>query len=121
MSLRELFRKARGWSLPRTIDRLNRKLRGWRQYFRLDARKAPFERFDIHIRRHLRKRIWIAWKRPKTRERELKRRGLDPYQAWKSSVNGRGKWWNAGALHMRRAFPNSFSREAGLYSLLKMA
>lgn len=121
MSLRELFRKARGWSLPRTIDRLNRKLRGWRQYFRLDARKAPFERFDIHIRRHLRKRIWIAWKRPKTQERELKRRGLDPYQAWKSSVNGRGKWWNAGALHMRRAFPNSFFREAGLYSLLKMA
>ena len=60
MSLRELFRKARGWSLPRTIDRLNRKLRGWRQYFRLDARKAPFERFDIHIRRHLRKRIWIG-------------------------------------------------------------
>ena len=83
-------------------------LRGWRNYFRLDERKGIFESLDIHIRRHLRKLIWIAWKKPKTRARNLIQRGLDPQRAWKSSMNGRGAWWNAGALHMRQAFDNQF-------------
>ena len=51
-------------------------LRGWRTYYALDDRKEVFERIDIHIHRHLRKLIWRAWKRLKTRERELRRRGL---------------------------------------------
>ncbi|WP_418625488.1 group II intron maturase-specific domain-containing protein, partial [Sutterella wadsworthensis] len=86
-----------------------------------DDRKEIFERIDIHIRRHLRKLIWRAWKRPKTRERELRRRGLPSEQAWKSSVNGRGPWWNTNAPHMRKAFPNSVFRRMGLYSLLSKA
>ena len=96
-------------------------LRGWRNYFRLDERKGIFESLDIHIRRHLRKLIWIAWKKPKTRARNLIKRGLDPQRAWKSSMNGRGAWWNAGALHMRQAFDNQFFQKMGLYSLLAQA
>ena len=78
------------------------------------------EALDIHIRRHLRKLVWIAWKRPRTRERELQRRGLDDFRAWKSANNGRGAWWNANARHMRDAFPLSFFKQHGLYSLLAM-
>lgn len=80
------------------------------QYFKLDPRKGVFEALDIHIRRHLRKLVWIAWKRPKTREREPRRRGLDKERAWKSANNGWGAWWNADALHMHDAFPKSFFR-----------
>lgn len=120
LKLRAIFWRARGGSLFQTIDRLTQLLRGWRQYFKLDTRKGVFEDLDIHIRRHLRKLVWIAWKRPKTRERELRRRGLTAERAWKSSVNGRGAWWNAKALHMRDAFPNAFFRRHGLYSLLTM-
>ena len=117
--LRTVFHRARGGSLFRTIRVLNAILRGWRQYFKLDTRKGG-EALDIHIRRHLRKSVWIAWKRPKTREREPRRRGLDKERAWKSANNGRGAWWNADALHMRDAFPKSFFRRQGLYSLLEM-
>ena len=118
--LRTVFHRARGGSLFQTIGELNAILRGWRQYFRLDNRKDVFEALDIHIRRHLRKLVWIAWKRPRTRERELRRRGLDGFRAWKSANNGRGAWWNANARHMRDAFPLSFFRRHGLYSLLAM-
>ena len=117
---RTVFYRARGGSLFRTIRVLNAILRGWRQYFKLDTRKGGGEALDIHIRRHLRKSVWIAWKRPKTREREPRRRGLDKERAWKSANNGRGAWWNADALHMRDAFPKSFFRRQGLYSLLEM-
>lgn len=118
--LRAVFYRARGGSLFRTIGELNAILRGWRQYFRLDNRKGVFAALDIHIRRHLRKLVWIAWKRPRTRERELQRRGLDDFRAWKSANNGRGAWWNANARHMREAFPLSFFKQHGLYSLLAM-
>ena len=93
--LRAVFCRARGGSLLRTNGELNAILCGWRQYFRLDNRKGVFEALDIHIRRHLRKLVWIAWKRPRTRERELRRRGLDGFRAWESANNGRGAWWNA--------------------------
>ena len=118
--LRTVFHRARGGSLFQTIGELNAILRGWRQYCRLDNRKDVFEALDIHIRRYLRKLVWIAWKRPRTRERELRRHGLDGFRAWKSANNGRGAWWNVGALHMRDAFPKSFFRRQGLYSLLEM-
>lgn len=83
----------------------------------MDARVEIYRELDIHIRRHLRKLIWIAWKKPKTRETALIRRGLDSERAWKSSVNGRGAWWNAGALHMSHAYKNNCFRRLGLYSL----
>ena len=59
--------------------------------------------------------------RPETRERELRHRGLPSEQAWKSSVNGRGPWWNANAPHMLKAFTYSVFRRMGLYSLLSKA
>ena len=118
--LRAVLCRARGGSLLRTNGELNAILCGWRQYFRLDNRKGVFEALDIHIRRHLRKLVWIAWKRPRTRERELHRRGLDGFRAWESANNGRGAWWNANARHMRDAFPLSFFKRHGLYSLLAM-
>ncbi len=119
--LKEIFFRARGTSLKRTIGKLTQMLRGWRNYFGLDTRKRFYADLDIHIRRHLRKLIWIAWKRPRTRERELLRRGLNPYNAWKSANNGFGAWWNAGQTHMRVAFPNRFFVKFGLYSLSSMA
>ena len=118
--LKDIFFQARGTSLRATIAKLNPVLRGWRQYFRLDERKGIFEELDIHVRRHLRKLIWIAWKNPKTRERNLIKRGIAPQRAWKSSVNGRGAWWNSDALHMRHAFNNDFFKRMGLYSVLEM-
>lgn len=57
--LRAVFYRARGGSLFRTIGELNAILRGWRQYFRLDNRKGVFAALDIHIRRHLRKLVWL--------------------------------------------------------------
>lgn len=121
LKLRDIFWHGRGSSLFQTIEKLTLLLRGWRQYFKLDPRKGVFEELDAYIRRHLRKLIWIAWKRPKTRERELRRRGLTAERAWKSSVNGRGAWWNAKASHMNEAFPKAFFRRHGLYSLSTMS
>lgn len=119
--LHKIFNTARGTSLKITIDRITPILRGWRNYYRLDTRKKYWSEMDERIRHHLRKLIWIAWKKPKTRERNLIKLGVDPEMAWKSSVNGRGAWWNSGQAHMNLTIRNNRFARLGLYSLRFMA
>lgn len=115
--LKVIYRRSRGTSLSYTIEKLTQLLRGWRNYFKLDTRKEFFETLDINIRTHLRCLIWRAWERPKTRAREMHKRGLDENTAWKSAYNGRGAWWNARSHHMRICIPNALFERSGLYSL----
>ncbi|MEY8457435.1 group II intron maturase-specific domain-containing protein, partial [Turicimonas muris] len=119
--LHKMFNSARGTSLKKTIERITPVLRGWRNYYRLDTRKTYWSEMDERIRHHLRKLIWIAWKRRKTRARNLIKLGLDPETAWKSSMNGRGAWWNSGQAHMNLTIKNRRFARLGLYSLRFMA
>jgi RNA-directed DNA polymerase len=103
LKLRTTLRQGRGRSLTKTIETLTPILRGWMQYFWLAEIKAVFEELDGWMRRKLRCLLWRQWKRPRTRAKELMRRGIDQARAWTSATNGRGPWWNAGASHMNDA------------------
>lgn len=116
--LRPLWRRGRGRSLAGVVGELSRVLRGWVAYFRKVEVLASFEALDAWIRRKLRVLLWRQWKRPRTRFRELCRRGLDAARAAASAYNGRGPWWNAGASHMNQAVPTRALRQLGLVSLL---
>jgi len=96
-AVRTLCMEGRGRSLPRTIEKLNPILRGWMNYFSLTQSRRPVENLDAWVRRRLRCVLWRQWKTPKTRESRLLALGLQAKRVWKSSVNGRGPWWNAGA------------------------
>lgn len=116
--LRQLLRRAGGRSLRSTIEEINGVLRGWAAYFKLAHSKTALLAIDGWVRRKLRCILWRQWKRPVTRERYLRRLGLDVERAWKSSVNGRGHWWNAGASHMNAALPKARFDQWGLVSVL---
>jgi RNA-directed DNA polymerase len=122
MRLRDRVREIVGGNTSRnindTIAALNPVLRGWTSYFRLTQVKGVLQDLDGWIRRKLRCLLWRQWKRPATRQRKLQARGLDPTRAWKSTSNGRGPWWNAGASHMSTAYTKSFFNALGLVSLL---
>ncbi|MFN3050969.1 group II intron maturase-specific domain-containing protein, partial [Pseudomonas alloputida] len=115
--VRDLLRKGRGRSLPHTLEVLNPVLRGWANYFRLTANMRTLDELDWWLRRKLRCLLWRQWKTPKTRERKLISLGLRPERAWKSSVNGRGPWWNSAAKHMNQAVPTLYFAKMGLVSL----
>jgi len=117
--LHDGFRRARGSSIRRVIIELTPVLRGWIAYFRLSQVKARLEELDKWLRHRLRCILWRQWKRPRTRFRELVRRGLDRQQAADSASNGRGAWWNSGAAHMHLAVPTKWLRQQGLLSLLE--
>lgn len=114
----EICAQGRGRALNDTIDRLNPVLRGWMNYFSLTQSRRPIEELDAWVRRRLRCLVWRQWKRPNTRESKMRSRGLDAQRAWKSSVNGRGPWWNAGAKHMIAALPPKYFTQLGLVSLV---
>ena len=117
-AVRELCMEGRGRSLSYTIEKLNPILRGWMNYFRLTQTRTPIETLDVWVRRRLRCIVWRQWKRPKTREGRMLALGLNAQRAWKSSVNGRGPWWNAGAKHMVAALPPKHFTQLGLVSLV---
>jgi RNA-directed DNA polymerase len=116
--LRLQLRAGRGRSLPRTVADLKPLLRGWVGYFRMADVRSSFEQLDEWLRRRRRCMWWRQWKRPRTRARELLRRGLDKTRAWASAYNGRGPWWNAGASHMHAAVPTAALRHWGLLRLV---
>jgi RNA-directed DNA polymerase len=116
--IREQLRRGRGRSLGRTIEDLNPLLRGWMGYFQHTQSLRVIETLDEWLRRRLRCLLWRQWKRPAHRARQLRRLGLDEDRAWRSAVNGRGPWWNAGASHMNAALPTPFFTTMGLASLV---
>jgi RNA-directed DNA polymerase len=119
--LKEAFHRGQGRNLGKIIKQeLNPVLRGWGNYFILTEVRVTFEELDGWIRRRLRALLWRQWKRHYTRAAKLMRRGLVKDRALKSSVNGRGSWWNSGASHMNEAFPKSYFDKVGLVSLLDL-
>jgi len=119
MKIRLMVRRGRGRNLGRFCKELSVLLRGWVAYYRMSEVKARFEELDEWMRRKLRGLFWRQWKRPRTRFRELVRRGLSPERAAASAYNGRGPWWNASASHMNQAVPTSELRNLGLISLIE--
>jgi RNA-directed DNA polymerase len=116
--LRLQLRAGRGRSLPRTVADLTPLLRGCVGYFRMADVRSAFEQLDEWLRRRFRCILWRQWKRPRTRARELVRRGLDVPRARASAYNGHGPWWTAGASHMHAAVPTAALRRWGLLSLV---
>jgi RNA-directed DNA polymerase len=115
-NLGELLRRGRGRNLVTVIRELRLVIRGWVAYFRWSDVKGVFEELDGWLRRKLRCILWRQWKRPRTRFRELCRRGIDATRAAASASNGRGPWWNAGASHMNQAVPTKTLAKLGLTS-----
>jgi hypothetical protein len=90
-NLKKIFRQGRGKNIQATVKELTPKLRGWINYFRHSAVKGIFEALDGWLRRKLRRILWKQWKRPRTRAKNLMRRGLSEATAWRSATNGHGR------------------------------
>jgi RNA-directed DNA polymerase len=115
--LRQLCREGRGRSLAKVIEDVNRFTRGWLQHYRLAQTTGVFEEFDVWIRRRLRCLLWRQWKQPHTRAKKMIKLGLEKERAWKSAMNGRGAWWNAGASHMNASITTAWLTAQGLQTL----
>ena len=115
--------KHEGWQVPRRKERGLESLRNLQQRFDAGSKAvhgrvvllqlAVGQKTDLQFRHP-----GAQWKRPRTREVQMRRYGLDALRAWRFGVNGRGLWWNPGARHMVAALPPKYFTGVGLVSLV---
>jgi len=117
--LRPILRRGRGRNLVDVIGELNPILRGWVAYFRLVDDKVDLRKADEWLRRKLRCIQWRQWKTPRTRLREIHRRGIKEEWARQAAYGGKGPWRSARGRTMNFALPIATLRNWGLVSLLQ--
>jgi RNA-directed DNA polymerase len=114
--IRELTQRTRG-SLEQTVERLAVYLSGWRGYFGFCETPSVLAELDSWIRRRLRCVVWQQWKNGRTRYAELRRRGLNGFQAAVAAGAPQGPWRLARHATVQTALPNAFLSSLGLPTL----
>jgi RNA-directed DNA polymerase len=94
--IRELTPRTWGGKMKTCIERLNRYLRGWINFFALTCSKDvihTLEMLDSHVRRRLRAMQLKQWKRRRTIARRLVDLGVSKPSAWGTVYRGRRSLW----------------------------
>jgi RNA-directed DNA polymerase len=74
------------------IQRLNRYLRGWMNYFGISQHYSPIEELDGWLRRRIRMCYWKQWRRPRTRIGNLLQLGTSKRHAILTGISRKGYW-----------------------------
>ena len=123
--IRQLTPRNWGHNLEVAIERLNRWLAGWHQFFGIatnnDEVMQVMRKIDAHVRRRLRAIILRHWKRKRTIARRLIRLGAKAQSAWRGVYDGRKSVWALShAPVVDNALRNAFFAERGLISVVKL-
>lgn len=113
--VRELTNRNCGKSMRQIIERLNLYLRGWWNYYQLAEARHVFKELNAWIIRRLRAIQWKQWKNPRTKVRELKKRGI-PHEPAVWCGNARKKYWRMSRVKwVVIALPKSYFLSLGLF------
>jgi serine/threonine protein kinase len=72
---------------------------------------------DEWLRRRLRMCQWKAWKRIRTRVRQLRALGLKELDVWEAAGSRKSYWRTAGAPPLQKALSNAYWQAQGLMTL----
>ena len=86
--MKKLTCRSRGVSSSYKVQRLNRLIRGWINYFKIGSMKVLCERLDSSIRYRLRMCIWKHWKTAKNRAKNLMKLGVPRWAAYNVAYCG---------------------------------
>ncbi|WP_306813972.1 group II intron maturase-specific domain-containing protein [Clostridium mucosae] len=101
-------------TLEQRIIKLNQINIGWINYYGIAKCKGIAQQLDKWIRHRLRMCIW---KKVKTRYKNLKKLGLNHYQAIKFANTRKGYWRIASSAILNITLTNQFFNDLGLKSL----
>jgi RNA-directed DNA polymerase len=113
--VRELTGRSCGMSLEQVIARLNTYTKGWWNYFRHADVAAGFRSINYWIIRRLRAILWKHWKNPRTRVKELKKRGISHAYAVTTGNARKGPWRMSKVKWVVIALPNAYFTSRGLF------
>ena len=117
--IRDILSRSKPMTLEQRINRLNQVNIGWINYYGIAKCKGILEQLDKWIRQRLRMCIWKQWKKVKTRYKNLKKLGLNHYQAIKFANTRKGYWRVANSVILNTTLTNQFFTDLGLKSLTR--
>lgn len=86
--MKQLTRRNWGVSNSYKVEKLNQLIRGWINYFRIGEMKWICKDMDAKIRRRLRMCIWVHWKTPENRAKNLMKLGMYRQKAYAIAYSG---------------------------------
>ena len=117
--LREILSRSNPMTLEQRIIKLNQVNIGWINYYGVAKCKSITAQLDKWIKLRLRMCIWKQWKKVKTRYKNLKKLGLNHYQAIKFANTRKGYWRIANSAILKITLTNQFFNDLGLKSLTR--
>jgi RNA-directed DNA polymerase len=115
--LKGLTSRSWGVSMAERIERLNRYLRGWMNYFGISQHYSPIEELDGWLRRRIRMCFWKQWRRPRTRITNLLKLGTTKRQAILTGISRKGYWRLSKTLATQTGMTNEWLEQQGLLSI----
>lgn len=113
--IRELTDRNCGKSMGQIIFKLNQYLRGWWNYYRLSETRNIFKSLNGWIIRRLRCVLWKQWKNPRTKIRNLLKRGISRKYAVSCGCARKKHWRMSRVKWVIVALPNKYFLDLGLY------
>lgn len=92
-------------------------LRGWINYFGIANCYQLCVDLDHWIRRRVRMAYWRQWRKPRTKVRNLMKRGVHVQAAVACGITSKGPWRSAKTPGINQALSNDYLKSEGLYSL----
>ena len=112
--LKELTSRSNGWSYAWRKRKLTEYIRGWIGYYHLANMKRLLLETDEWLRHRIRMCIWKAWKRPRTRVKNLIKCGVPKWHAYEWGNTRLGYWRVAGSPVLQtQALSNTMLRKGG--------
>ncbi|MCE7793574.1 group II intron reverse transcriptase/maturase [Salipaludibacillus sp. CUR1] len=116
--IREMTSRKKSIPMEYRIDKLNRFIVGWRNYFRLAETPTVLKELMQWIRRRLRMIRWKEWKAPKTKARNLIALGVSKQKAHEWGNTRKGYWRIACSPILHHTLNDAYWRKMGLKSLI---
>ena len=113
--VRGITARRRGRSIPQVINELNQFTRGWWNYYRLSETRNIFKSLNGWIIRRLRCVLWKQWKNPRTKIRNLLKRGISHRYAVACGCARKKHWRMSRVKWVIVALPNKYFLDLGLY------
>ena len=118
--LKGLTSRSWGVSMAARIERLNRYLRGWMNYFGISQHYSPIEALDGWLRRRIRMCYWKQWRRPRTRITNLLKLGTTKRQAILTGISRKGYWRLSKTLATHTGMTNEWLEQQGLLAIKQL-
>lgn len=115
--VKEITSRSNGKSMMWRIEKLNKCITGWVNYYGFSDMKRVAQRLDEWIRRRLRMCLWKQWKNIKTRHNNLVKLGVDDVTALQCAFSRKGVWRVANSPILYRPLTNDYIKNLGYHSI----